>query len=159
LFSKTIPLRTAGSTGHLGKQRMRILQCGARTIRSVAATNQSGSRVWVLGSFTIRLQPSGRGRRTVPVFACSVGAQVGFAVGFHWCVDPRVGKSYAAYAPPAYQPPTSRAPTSRPPAAAIAGPSAVVAPAASPIVPEQARVAAAFAALPDAAEKTAAEKT
>jgi hypothetical protein len=106
----------------------------------------------------MRLRTSRRRWSILAVIGCCLGVYVVFAVAFHWFIEPTMGKSYAAYAPPAYQPPTSRAPTSRPPAA-IAGPSAAVAPAASPIVPEQLRVAAAFAALPDAAEKTAEEKT
>lgn len=101
----------------------------------------------------MRLQTSRRRWSILAVIGCCLGVYVVFAVAFHWFVEPTVGKSYAAYAPPAYQPPTSRAP-----AAAIADPSAAAARAASPIVPESPRVAAAFAALPDAAEKTVAEK-
>jgi hypothetical protein len=102
----------------------------------------------------MRLRTSRRRWSILAVIGCCLGVYVVFAVAFHWFVEPTVGKSYAAYAPPAYHPPTSR-----PLAAAIAGPSAAVAPAASPIVSESPRVAAAFAALPDAAEKTVAEKT
>jgi hypothetical protein len=106
-----------------------------------------------LGAFTMRLRTSRRRWSILAVIGCCLGVYVVFAVAFHWFVEPTVGKSYAAYAPPAYQPPTSRAP-----AAAVAGPSAAMAPAASPIAPELPRVAAAFAALPDAAEKTAEER-
>jgi hypothetical protein len=102
----------------------------------------------------MRLQTSRRRWSVLAVIGCCLGVYVVFAVAFHWFVEPTMGKSYAAYAPPTYQPPTYQQPT-----AAVGGLSAAAAPAASAVAPEpQGRVSAAFAALPNAAEKTAEEK-
>jgi hypothetical protein len=106
-----------------------------------------------LGAFTMYLRTSRRRWSVLSVLGCCLGVYVVFAAAFHWFVEPTVGKSYAAYAPPAYRPPTAavRGPSAAVPRAAAVAPAVAVAP--------ESRVSAAFAAVADVAQSTPEEKT
>jgi len=89
----------------------------------------------------MHLRTSRRRWSVLTVVGCCLGVYVVLAVGFRWFVEPTMGKSYAAYAPPTYSPPAA-------------------APAVPTVAPEpHRRVSAAFAALPVAKEQTAEQKT